>query len=41
VEPGSPNASWSGSGPAPPSNFGQITSAGTMRQIQMALKFNF
>ena len=41
VELGTPNASWNGSGSAPPSNFGQITSAGTMRQIQMALKLNF
>ncbi len=41
VELGSPNASWSGSGAAPPSNFGQITGAATMRQIQMALKYNF
>jgi hypothetical protein len=41
VELGSPNTSWSGTGAAPPSNFGQITSAATMRQIQMALKFNF
>ncbi len=41
VELGAPNASWSGSGAAPPSNFGQITNAATMRQIQMALKYNF
>ena len=41
VELGTPNTSWSGSGAAAPSNFGQITNAATMRQIQMALKFNF
>ncbi len=41
VELGTPNTSWSGSGAAAPSNFGQITNAATMRQIQMALKYNF
>ena len=41
VELGTPNSSWSGSGAAAPSNFGQITNAATMRQIQMALKYNF
>ena len=34
--------SWNnGSSPAPNSTFGTITSAGTMRQIQFALKLNF
>ena len=37
------SASWGGSsGAAPPSNFGVITSTrATMRQIQLALKYNF
>jgi hypothetical protein len=37
------NVSWGGgSGPAPVSNFGVITSTSTpMRQLQFALKFNF
>jgi hypothetical protein len=30
-----------GSSPTPNANFGKITGAGTMRQIQFALKFNF
>jgi hypothetical protein len=37
-----PGASWGGgSGPAPIATFGYITGAGTMRQIQFALKLNF
>ena len=37
-----PGASWGGgSGPAPIATFGFITGAGTMRQIQFALKLNF
>ena len=39
---GNPSASWSnGSSPTPNANFGKITGAGNMRQIQFALKFNF
>jgi hypothetical protein len=37
-----PGASWGGgSGPAPIATCGFITGAGTMRQIQFALKLNF
>ncbi len=39
---GNPGAGWgNGSNPKPSGNFGKITGAGTMRQIQFALKFNF
>ncbi|MDQ2945994.1 MAG: carboxypeptidase-like regulatory domain-containing protein [Acidobacteriota bacterium] len=43
VELGTPAATWNGSsGVAPPSNFGVITTTRTsMRQIQLALKYNF
>ncbi len=44
VELGTPNASWGNSNPAPSApaaSFGQDHSAGTMRQIQFALKYNF
>ena len=43
VELGTPGATWGGSSNvAPPSNFGVITSTrASMRQIQMALKYNF
>jgi hypothetical protein len=43
VELGTPNSSWGGSSNvAPPSNFGVITSTrASMRQIQLALKYNF
>jgi hypothetical protein len=43
VELGNPSASWGGgSGPAPISTFGYITSTvNTMREIQFALKLNF
>jgi hypothetical protein len=37
-----PTASWSnGASPTPSGNFGKITGAGNMRQIQFALKLNF
>ena len=37
-----PNASWgNGSSPTASGSFGKITGAGNMRQIQLALKFNF
>ena len=37
-----PTASWgNGSSPTPSGNFGKITGAGNMRQIQFALKLNF
>jgi Carboxypeptidase regulatory-like domain len=42
VELGSPNASWGSSNVAAPTSFGQIRStAASMRQIQVALKYNF
>jgi hypothetical protein len=42
VEWGSPSASWGSSNVAAPSSFGQIRStAANMRQIQLALKYNF
>jgi len=43
VLPGTPGASWGGSSSvAPPANFGFITSTrASMRQIQLALKYNF
>jgi len=43
VELGTPSASWGGSSSVtPPSNFGYITSTrASMRQIQLALKYNF
>jgi len=43
VELGTPGASWGGSSSvAPPANFGFITSTrASMRQIQLALKYNF
>ena len=43
VQLGTPTSSWNGSsGVAPPSNFGVITTTrANMRQIQLALKYNF
>ena len=42
VELGSPSASWGSSNAAPPSSFGQIRgTAANMRQLQLALKYNF
>jgi hypothetical protein len=38
---GDPNIVWGSRGTTPGPSFGKITSAGTMRQLQMALKYVF
>jgi hypothetical protein len=38
---GDPNIVWGSRNPTPGPNFGKIRSAGTMRQLQMALKYVF